>query len=163
MNQAVSTLKTVFEKIACTRMTGLPIVNPALRVEAVGFRQWQGRQAGVLVTPWSIGLVLLPGPDAPLEQLAPDQRASWDFPSGSYEFMGLDEPMLGPCHICPLISPVMEFANHEAVLELAQEIARAVFAAGGVEAVAQPQTPQTPRRALLPFLRLPVSSGRGGR
>jgi [NiFe] hydrogenase assembly HybE family chaperone len=161
MNQAV--LKAVFEKIAHTRMAGLPIVNPALRVEAVGFRSWQGRQAGVLVTPWSIGLVLLPGPDAPLERLAPDRRTLWDFPSGSYEFMGLDEPMLGACHICPLISPVMEFADHEAALALAREIARAVFATDGGSAAAQPPAPRTPRRAFLPFLRSPDSGGRGER
>ena len=160
MNQAVSTLESVFGEIARTRMAGLPIVNPALRVEAVGFRPWQGRQAGVLVTPWSIGLVLLPGPHAPLEQLGQDRRASWDFPSGSYEFMGLDEPMLGACHICPLISPVMEFADHQAALEIAREIARAVFAADGGEAAAKPQPQQTPRRAFLPFLRVPVGAGR---
>jgi [NiFe] hydrogenase assembly HybE family chaperone len=152
MTQNVATLEAVFTEIARARMAGLPIVNPALKVEAVGFREWQGHQAGVLLTPWSISLVLLPGADAPLEQLAQDQYATRDFPSGSYEFMGLDEPMLGVCQICPLISPVMEFANHEAALELAREIAQAVFAVDGGEAAAKPQMS---RRA---FLRLPTNA-----
>lgn len=152
MRQAVRALEAVFGEIARTRMAGLPIVNPALRVEAVGFREWQGRRAGVLVTPWAIGLVLLPGPDAPLERLAPDRRASWDFPSGRYEFMGLDEPALGPCHLCPLISPVTEFADHETASALAREIARAVFAPDGEAA-----GPQMSRRA---FLHLPVGEMR---
>ncbi|MDR2220622.1 MAG: [NiFe]-hydrogenase assembly chaperone HybE [Methylobacillus sp.] len=159
MNQAIATLEAVFDEIARSRMAGLPIVNPALRVEAVGFREWQERYAGVLVTPWSISLVLLPGQDATLEQLAPDKRATWEFPSGSYEFMGLVEPLLGTCQICPLISPVTEFADHASASELAQEIARAVFAADGSEAKA---APQMSRRAFLSFpARYASSQGEG--
>ncbi len=130
MLQAVQKLEAVFSEIAATRMADVPIVNSALRVEAVGFREWQGRWAGVLVTPWTINLMLLPGQDAPLEKLPPDTRATWTFPSGAYEFMGLDEPALGTCHICPLISPVHEFAVHEDALAVAREIINALFDAG---------------------------------
>jgi [NiFe] hydrogenase assembly HybE family chaperone len=130
MLQAVQKLEAVFSEIAATRMADVPIVNSALRVEAVGFREWQGRWAGVLVTPWTINLMLLPGQDAQLEKLPPDTRATWIFPSGVYEFMGLDEPALGICHICPLISPVHEFTAHEDALAVAREIINALFDAG---------------------------------
>lgn len=126
----VMRLQQVFGEIAHTRMAGLPIVNPALQVEAVGFRPWQGCWAGVLVTPWSIGLVLLPGEGPALPILAADQRQAWSFPSGRYDFLGLDEPALGPCQICPLLSPVSEFASHAEALALAQEIAQALFSEG---------------------------------
>jgi [NiFe] hydrogenase assembly HybE family chaperone len=108
-------------------MAGLPILNPVLRVEAVGFREWEGRWIGVLVTPWTIGLVLLPGADAPLEPLLPDQKRVWNFPSGAYEFMGLNEPELGICHICSLISPVAEFPAHEDAVAVAREAVTALF------------------------------------
>ncbi len=44
---------------AAVRMRGLPIVNPALAVEAVGFAPWEGHWLGVMVTPWFINLTLL--------------------------------------------------------------------------------------------------------
>ena len=121
-------LERVFNRIAATRMAGLPIVNSALRVEAVGFRPWRDCWAGVLVTPWTMNLVLLPGPDARLETLAPGQHKVWSFPSGAYEFMGLAESELGVCHACPLISPLTEFATHEAALAVAREIIDELFA-----------------------------------
>lgn len=127
MTKAALKLEAVFNEIAQTRMHDVPILNPALRVEAVGFRIWEGRWVGVLVTPWMINLVLLPGEGAPLALLALGEKSSWDFPSGSYEFMGLNEPSLGDCHVCSLMSPVMDFATHEDALSVAQEIIRALF------------------------------------
>ena len=109
-------------------MVDVPIINPALRVEAVGFREWEKKWIGVLVTPWTINLVLLPGTDAPLIPLALDEKSMWNFPSGSYEFMGLNEPEIGTCHICSLISPVTEFATHDEARAMAQEILIGLFA-----------------------------------
>jgi [NiFe] hydrogenase assembly HybE family chaperone len=122
MTQAAQKLVDVFSEIARTRMADVPIINPALRVEAVGFQLWEGRWLGVLVTPWMINLMLLPGQDAPLIRLALDQKTVWNFPSGAYEFMGLNEPAIGTCHMCSLISPVTEFATHEEAAAVAQEI-----------------------------------------
>lgn len=62
----VTDVKAVFEHIAVMRMRGLPIVNPALGVEALSFRRWAGEWLGVLITPWSLSLMLLPGGGAPL-------------------------------------------------------------------------------------------------
>jgi [NiFe] hydrogenase assembly HybE family chaperone len=122
MMQAVQKMVAAFNEIARTRMADVPILNPALRVEAVGFQLWEGRWLGVLVTPWMINLVILPGHDALLTPLALDQKQVWNFPSGAYEFMGLNEPAIGTCHICSLISPVTEFATHEEAVAVAQEI-----------------------------------------
>ncbi len=112
-------LEKVFGDIAATRMAGLPILNPALWVQAVGFREWQGHWLGVLVTPWSIGLILLAGEEA-LPFLGPDQTHAWHFPSGNYAFMGLEEPELGLCHVCSLQSPVLEFATQEDAVTFAE-------------------------------------------
>ena len=116
-----SLLQQVFSRIAATRMAGLPIVNPALQVQVVGMRAWQGCWVGVLVTPWTISLAMMPG-DALLERLSPDSKATWTFPSGSYEFMGLDEPELGVCHLCSLISPVQEFAAQQDAVATAEAV-----------------------------------------
>jgi [NiFe] hydrogenase assembly HybE family chaperone len=127
MTGVVQKVESVFNEIARTRMVDVPILNSALRVEAVGFREWDGRWIGVLVTPWMINLVLLPGPETTLSPLAVDEKKLWSFPSGDYEFMGLNEPAIGTCHICSLISPVMEFDTHDEAVAVAQEIMKDLF------------------------------------
>ncbi|MBU0621345.1 MAG: [NiFe]-hydrogenase assembly chaperone HybE [Gammaproteobacteria bacterium] len=121
-------LEAVFSDIAATRMAGLPICNEALRVEAVGFREWQGHWVGVLVTPWTISLALMPGEGGPLKTLGPDEKMSWEFPSGKYEFMGLNEPALGTCQTCSLISPVIHIERHEDAVAVAEQVMTALFA-----------------------------------
>ncbi len=128
MKDAEEKLAAVFDEIARSRMAGLPICNPALRVQVVGFREWQGRWLGVLVTPWTINLILLPGEDAPLVPLVPDERKTWEFPSGSYEFMGLNVPELGVCHFCPLVSPTLDIATHEDAVSISEELMVNLFA-----------------------------------
>ena len=64
-------LERVFECIRIERMVGLPILNEQLRVEALGFRDWQAVRVGALVTPWSINLVILPGQGGALPAARP--------------------------------------------------------------------------------------------
>lgn len=44
-------VEAAFRRIDAERMADLPFRNPALRVEAVGFRMHDGQWLGVLVTP----------------------------------------------------------------------------------------------------------------
>lgn len=127
MNAAADKLEAVFGKIANTRMAGLPICNTTLRVQAVGCREWQGYWLSVLVTPWMINLILMAGEKAQLLTLALDQKVTWEFPSGRYEFMGLNEAELGACHICSLISPVKHIESHEEAVSIAEQVMRELF------------------------------------
>ena len=128
MNSAAEKLEAVFNDIASTRMAGLPICNTVLRVQAVGFRAWQEHWVGVLITPWTISLVLMPGDKAPLKTLGADEKMTWEFPSGKYEFMGLNDPALGTCQICSLISPVDDIERHEDAESIAGQVMDALFA-----------------------------------
>ena len=117
--EAVDALTAAFERIATTRMAGLPMNNPALRVAAVGFRPWVADYwGGVLITPWAINLVVL-GEGL---RLAADRRRTWDFPSGSYEFMGGEEPECGAFQFCSLFSPAFEFADQDEAVATGREI-----------------------------------------
>lgn len=127
MNEIEQKLEAVFKDIADTRMAGLPICNEALRVQAVGFREWQEHWVGVLITPWTISLVLMPGEKGPLKVLGPDQKMTQVFPSGSYDFMGLNETALGTCQICSLISPVVDVASQEDAVSIAGQVMEALF------------------------------------
>lgn len=128
MNAIEQRLEAVFTDIANTRMAGLPICNGAMRVQAVGFREWQEHWVGVLITPWTISLVLMPGDKTPLKTLGADEKMTWTFPSGDYEFMGLNDPALGTCQICSLISPVNDIGCHEDAVGIAGQVMEALFA-----------------------------------
>ncbi len=121
-------LVNAFRRIQATRMTGIPILNPALEVEALGFRDWNGMRIGILITPWSINLVVLRGSDAELQTLRLNERRTWAFPSGSYEFMGGDEPECGPFDFCSLFSPPEEFHDQTAARAVAESALAQLFA-----------------------------------
>ncbi len=129
VNEAVAGLVAAFERIAATRMAGLPLNNPALRVQAVGFRpQEEGHLIGVLITPWAINLVMLATTPSRELHLAADCRRDWDFPSGCYEFMGGEEPECGAYQFCSLFSPAFDFRDQQGAVEMAQELMRGLFA-----------------------------------
>ena len=126
--EPVDALTAAFERIAATRMAGLPMNNPALRVAAVGFRPLdEDHLVGVLVTPWAINLMLLGDKTVSDLRLAADCRRTWEFPSGRYEFMGGDEPESGPYQFCSLFSPAFEFGDQAAAVRTAGEIMASLF------------------------------------
>lgn len=125
-----ATLEAVFDEVRRTRMADLPFLNPNLRVEAVGFRDWQGARVGALITPWSIVIVAMPGTEpAAVRRLPTGQSQEWAFPSGAYEFYGHDDPALGHYQQCSLFSPALEFATHDAARAAAQAALDALFTA----------------------------------
>lgn len=136
-----------FSEIARTRMAGLPICNPALQVEAIGFRRMtEGHWAGLMITPWAVNLLCLPGRAEGWPALAAGGKHDWRFPSGDYEFIVADEASLGVYHLCSLFSPALEFASHEQARLTALASAHALFA----EPLAVPVESAAPsRRAFL--------------
>ena len=127
-SEAAGALVAAFERIAATRMAGLPLNNSALRVQAVGFRPHEGLLAGVLITPWAINLVVLAATPSRELYLASDRRVSREFPSGSYEFMGGEEPECGAYQFCSLFSPAFEFRDQESAVGVAEAVMVGLYA-----------------------------------
>lgn len=146
-------LESVFAEISATRMAGLPICNPQLRVEAIGFRQRaDGHWAGLLITPWGLNLLCLPGAAENWPARPASGKVQWQFPSGDYEFTVADEAQLGEYHLCSLFSPALEFPDHPQARLTALALAHALFAEPTAEAaVAAPVQPERSagRRAFL--------------
>lgn len=118
-----------FREIWHAKMRDLPMVNTALHVEAVGFRPWQGGYLGVLVAPWFMNLVLLPGPDEDWSELTPGEKEVVGFPSGDYEFIHNRREMVGGYKACSLFSPMAEFASQLQAVEVARAVMAAIFEA----------------------------------
>lgn len=147
-------LETVFADIAATRMAGLPICNAALHVEAIGFqRRADGHWAGVLVTPWGINLLCLPGAADSWPNLPACAKHYWQFPSGEYEFTVADEARIGNYHLCSLFSPALEFPSQEQARLTALAVAHALGAEPLAESLAEAQPRPASRRAFLGLAR----------
>ncbi len=110
------------------RMADVPIVNPALQVEAVDFQPWQGHWLGVIVTPWCMSVMLLPGAQAPWETVPVQKRRQVTFPYGSLAFLGSTEPGLGEYQTCALFSPMDKFATQAQAVDTARASLLALLA-----------------------------------
>jgi [NiFe] hydrogenase assembly HybE family chaperone len=108
-------------------MAGLPVVNPVLRVEAVGFAPWEGHWLGVLLTPWFMNLVVTPRDPAQWQHLPPGAKRSYAFPAGHYEFIGAHDESAGEFQMCSLFSPLLQFDDQETALLVAQLARDALF------------------------------------
>ena len=118
-----TTLKMVqqFETIYVEHMRDLPIVNRALQVEAVGFHEYHGDQLGVLITPWFMNLILLPGVDN-WSNSSQGDTSSIDFPSGRIEFAVSHDKVLGTYLSAVAFRGVVELADQPTARKLAHEV-----------------------------------------
>ncbi|MQT15358.1 [NiFe]-hydrogenase assembly chaperone HybE [Segnochrobactrum spirostomi] len=123
--EAARRFEATFREIHAGQMRGVPLVNETLGVRAIGFRPYEGRIIGVLVTPWFMNIVLVPGPDDNWAKLVTGSREILDFPSGEYEFLGANRTETGPYKACSLFSPMLEFTS----MLQAEDTARAALAA----------------------------------
>lgn len=139
-------LESLFRQIADTRMQGIPILNPALQVQAIGFRQWDGPHGllwvGVLLTPWFMNLLLLPAAPDSLPPVPPGGEVVVPLPGDALPFMAGHETALGDYRLCSLFSPVLQFADQASACNTAEEVLKLLFPA------AQPTAPDLSRRRL---------------
>lgn len=137
LEQRVQQLAAFYRQVQAERMQGIPILNPALSVEAVGFRLASGdvaltsREAsetvaeGVLITPWFMSLVRLP-----LAVLGHGggvgRKQVHAFGSERFEFIGAHDPALGLHQTCTLFSNMHEFGQQALARQTAQEVIAAL-------------------------------------
>jgi len=124
----VAAMVRQFELIYREHMRGLPIVNTQLSVEAVGFQTFEAHQLGVLITPWFMNLILLPGSDAWSGNSQGDM-SSIEFPSGSMEFTVCHDDVLGTYLSAVLFRSVADLPDQPTALEVAEQVMKNLFLA----------------------------------
>jgi [NiFe] hydrogenase assembly HybE family chaperone len=136
-------LVAAYRRVAAA-MSGLPIYNPQLIVETVGFRNHDDRLIGVTVTPWFMNLSLLPrSSDAGTWRVG--QTLQLVFPSGQYEFVVSELEGLGLIASCSLFSPMNDFTDHEAARLAASAAIEGLFQ---LDPDAEPNGANTPPSAV---------------
>lgn len=144
-------LEAAFRRIEAETMADVPILNAALNVEAVAFARWQGHWLGIVITPWFMNLVLVPGEAASWQGVASGKRLFRKFPSGDFAFLGSHEAEVGEFQSCSLFSPMAQFADQDGARAVALA---ALEALQNTPAAAQPAPPANdtlddPRQAAL--------------
>ena len=104
-------------------MRGLPILNARLDVTAVGFREFDGHAVGVLVTPWFMNLMLLPG-SAQWSEFPQGSVAAVEFPGSNIEFNVSHDEDVGTLLSAALFSSVADFPDQETATAVASEVLR---------------------------------------
>ncbi|EXJ15233.1 [NiFe]-hydrogenase assembly chaperone HybE [Imhoffiella purpurea] len=115
-------LTVAFHRIHETRMRGLPILNPALSVQVVGARAHAGDWLGVLVTPWCMNLVLIPGTDSEVRPGPQGSKLEIDLPGGRCELIASEEAGIGRFAACSIFSPMGGFPDQATAVATAEAV-----------------------------------------
>lgn len=127
MNDVVRHLVSLYRRIGEETMHELPVFNERLAVEAVGFREWDGHLLGVIVAPWFMNLVIIPGDATAAAQAEHASRSEWEFPAGRYEFHAADLED-APLHLTmPLFSAVTDFPDQATAHSVAEAVLEGLF------------------------------------
>jgi len=121
-------LNQLYRAIDARSMRDLPIHNPRLEVQAVGFRRFEGWALGALVTPWFMNLVLAEiagGP--PLPPARPGDTHELALPVGSLAFVVGDVEGFGRLDSVSLFSPMASFDDPEVTRMTAAAAVAALF------------------------------------
>lgn len=145
----VAALEDCYRQVQRERMQGIALLNPALRVEAVGF-QWSAATddeaappiaEGVLITPWFMSLVRLPASAQPhLGRVGRDRVR--DFGRECFDFIGSHDPVVGYHETCALFSPMNGFDTQARARDTARETLAALRPQ---KIMPQPQPPLPPQ------------------
>jgi [NiFe] hydrogenase assembly HybE family chaperone len=138
-------LQRHYERILDERMHGLDFLNPKLSVEAVGFRPLGEHSVGVLITPWFMNLVLLPGSDE-WDALPPGGLCRVELPAGQMEFNAGGDDGIGRLLTAVLFTTVADFPDHATARDVAIEILERLFSDAAT--AAQQVAPKMTRRAM---------------
>lgn len=139
-------LQQIFQDIQQQRMQDVPILNPVIHVESVGFRVWNGDSVGILITPWFMNLIILPV--TPVLQLRTGETVNYSFPSAHYEFLSNTEAEL-TYYSCSLFSPMFEFASQASAHAVATAVLELLFQTPATSIPVDTATPSLSRRDVL--------------
>lgn len=129
-------LERRYRAIAVGPMADLPVMNPALACEAVGFCAVDGRAVGILTTPWFMNVVITALPGYALSPARIGDPVLHSLPSGEYECVVGHLDDFGRIDSVSLFSPMFDFAD--------QETARAAAEAAIAEILTAPRPEPTP-------------------
>ena len=120
IEQNTRKLEDAFNAIYKERMHDVPVINERIKVSVIGFQRWQNSYLCIMITPWFMNLMLLPGEDENWDELLETTSVRHTFPSGNYQFLVGFEADIGKYQMCSLFSPMFEFTDNAAAIDTAE-------------------------------------------
>lgn len=131
-------LEAAFTRVAHSDMQSLPFYRAAIPVKTCGFTLFEQQWVGCLLTPWTLSLLVLPGPDQVWERRMTGERLALQLPCGNVTFMVSDiADASGQNHqylSCSLMSPIDPHMSAQQALTLAEQSARMALSLPVVDA-----------------------------
>lgn len=121
MRDRVTALVRHFEMIDRKHMRGMPIANSRLSVEAVGFKEVDGHVIGILITPWFMNLVLLPGTNE-FHGHEQGSEVAYALPAGPYEFTVSHDVQLGIYLTAVMFRTMADFPDQDTACDVAKTV-----------------------------------------
>ena len=97
-------------------------VNPLLSCASIGFTRCQGDWLGVVITPWFMDLVLLPGGGNLWGDIPAGQRRYVELPHGTVAFTAAEDTCLGAYQHASLVATVASLPDMAAAVALANQV-----------------------------------------
>ncbi|WP_019212585.1 hydrogenase-2 assembly chaperone [Yersinia massiliensis] len=138
-------LERVFAQIADDEMCGLPFYRDHIPLRACGFQLFEQQWVGVILTPWMMSLVVLPGPEQRWQRRVIGERLMLSLPCGSIGFTVSEVAGCGQYLSRSLMSPLETTLSAERAVQLAEQSARMALSLPVVDA----DGPANPRRRAL--------------
>ncbi len=120
-------LEQTFNAILQQRMADVALINPKLKVQAVGFQLFRSDWIGILITPWFMNLLLLPSQPEDWPAFNNGDSISRQFPQGEFHFILNNEQSLGAYASCSLYSPMFQFQQQEVAVATANAALQGLF------------------------------------
>ncbi|MEA9391293.1 hydrogenase-2 assembly chaperone [Acerihabitans sp. TG2] len=117
-------LEQCFSEIADAQMRELPFYQAQIPVRACGFQLFEQQWVGVLLTPWMLSLLVLPGPGQRWPHKAVGSRLGLALPCGNVGFIVGEVSGCAGYLASSLLSPLPAGLDGDAALRLAQQCAR---------------------------------------
>lgn len=114
-------VEQAFTRIQHESMQGIPILNPGINVQTLGFQRFEGRVIGVVITPWLMTVILFPAEDEDWSKLALGRKIPHAFPAKKIKFMVNEFDGIGACQTHSLHSPMNAFSSQQQALTAAQD------------------------------------------
>ena len=99
----------------------MPICNPHLDIEAVGFEAMDAHRLGVLITPWFMNLILLEGDDS-WSAMTEGATESISLPAETCEFTVCRDEILGDYLSAVLFRSMTDFPDQLTAVAVATEV-----------------------------------------
>ncbi len=127
-NEVGRKLARVYGPIYEEVMRDVPICNHALAIEAVGFRAFEKRILGIIITPWFMNLVAVEQTrDGDAVPKLDGSSLRLSLPAGDVDFIADMLEGFGELHSCSLFSPMFDFADMDVARRTAEEALEALF------------------------------------